>query len=222
MTTPKRSRRALLLSAPALLVAPAILRAAPRLDPITFTVLRGTTPIGTHRVEFVRGGAEPVVEIAIDMVVRFASIPLYRYTHRSREEWSGGLLQRLDARTDDNGTQTEVRARAGSGGLAIEGSGGAYVAPADTKPTSYWQEEMTRRTRLLHTQEGTLIDVASRQTGTEELTIAGNPVEIRVYEVTGELNTRLGYARTGEWVDLEFMARGSKIRYRRDRLSSPV
>jgi hypothetical protein len=101
-------------------------------------------------------------------------------------------------------------------------SGGAYVAPADTKPTSYWQEEMTRRTRLLHTQEGTLIDVASRQTGTEELTIAGNPVEIRVYEVTGELNTRLGYARTGEWVDLEFMARGSKIRYRRDRLSSPA
>jgi hypothetical protein len=47
-------------------------------------------------------------------------------------------------------------------------------------------------------------------------------VEIRVYEVTGELNTRLGYARTGEWVDLEFMARGSKIRYRRDRLSSPA
>ena len=126
MTSRHMPRRSLLLAAPAALAFPTVLRAAPeRPAPITFTVFRGASQIGTHRVEFLQGGPDPVVEISIDLVVRFAGIPVYRYTHRSREEWSGGLLQRLDARTDDNGTQTEVRARAGSGGLAIEGSGGA-------------------------------------------------------------------------------------------------
>lgn len=218
MPSLQSSRRRLLLAVPGLLACPAILRAATTPPPITFTVLRGTTPIGTHRVDFLRGGPDPVVEVAIDLTVRFAGIPLYSYTHRSREEWAGGLLRRLDARTDDNGTRTEVRARPAADGLAIDGSGGSYLAPADIKPTSYWQEEMTRRSKLLHTQEGRLADVTARQTGTEQVTIAGSPLEIRVYELTGDITSRLGYSSDGQWVDLEFMAYGSKIRYRRDRI----
>jgi hypothetical protein len=220
MTSRHMPRRSLLLAAPAALALPTVLRAAPeRPAPITFTVFRGASQIGTHRVEFLQGGPDPVVEISIDLVVRFAGIPVYRYTHRSREEWSGDRLRRLDSSTDDSGTRTEVRARAVADGLAVEGSGGSFLAPADIKPTSYWMEDMTRRSRLLNTQEGIVIDVAARQTGTDRLTIAGTPVDIRVYEVTGDLNTRVGYAGSGDWVDLEFAARGSTIRYRRDRLS---
>jgi hypothetical protein len=98
----------------------------------------------------------------------------------------------------------------------VSGSGGEFVAPPETKPTSYWHEDMTRRTRLLDTQAGTLIDVRARQSGTERASIAGREVEMRVYEVTGDLTSRLGYTQSGEWVDLEFKARGSTIRYRRD------
>ncbi|MFM8991514.1 MAG: hypothetical protein ACKOUS_18305 [Alphaproteobacteria bacterium] len=46
--------------------------------------------------------------------------------------------------------------------------------------------------------------------------MAGREVEMRVYEVTGDLTSRLGYTQAGEWIDLEFKARGSTIRYRRD------
>lgn len=220
MTSLRLTRRSLVLAAPALVASPAILRATPAVPaPITFTVFRGGSQIGTHRVDFLQGGTDPVVEISIDLVVRFAGIPVYRYTHRSREEWSGDRLRRLDSWTDDSGTRTEVRARAVAGGLAVEGSGGSFLAPADIKPTSYWMEDMTTRSRLLNTQEGIVIDVAARQTGTDRLTIAGTPVDIRIYEVTGDLNTRIGYAGSGDWVDLEFAARGSTIRYRRDRLS---
>jgi hypothetical protein len=215
----KIGRRPLLRALPAALAFPAVARGAEPRAPITFTVLRGGSPIGTHRVDFLRGGDEPVVEIAIDLAVRLVGLTLYSYTHRAREEWAGGALRRLDARTDDNGTRTELRARAAAGGLAVEGSGGTYLAPPDTKPTSYWLEEMTRQTRLLNTQEGTLSEVAARRAGNGQLTIAGNPVETRVYELTGDINSRLGYAADGEWVDLEFVARGSTIRYRRDRIA---
>lgn len=218
MTVKPIARRCLLRAAPILLAAPAIARTAVPREPITFTVLRGGSPIGTHRVEFPRGGDDPVVEIAIDLAVRLIGLTVYSYAHRSREEWAGGMLRRLDSRTDDNGTRTEVRARAVDGGLAVEGSGGAYLAPAATRPTSYWFEEMTQHSRLLNTQDGTLSDVAARPAGTEQATIAGSPLEIRVYELTGDINSRIGYSRNGDWVDLEFAARGSTIRYRRDRM----
>jgi len=216
MKSQRTGRRALLRALPAVLAVPAVARAAEPRAPITFTVLRGGSPIGTHRVDFLRGGDEPVVEIAIDLAVRLVGLTLYSYTHRAREEWGGGMLRRLDARTDDNGTGTELRARASNGGLAVEGSGGTFLAPPDTKPTSYWLEAMTRRTQLLDTQRGVLIDVAARETGRERARIAGRDLEMRVYEVTGDLNSRLGYAENGEWVDLEFVARGARIRYRRD------
>jgi len=209
-------RRALLAAAPAALAFPRSARALPTDTPILFTVLRGGAPIGRHRVAFAQSGATLAVEIEIDLEVRFATIPVYRYVHRSREEWDGRRFIGLDARTDDNGTRTEVRVRPAAGGLAVSGSGGDFLAPPETKPTSYWHEDMTRRTRLLDTQAGTLIDVRARQSGTERASIAGREVEMRVYEVTGDLTSRLGYTQAGEWVDLEFKARGSTIRYRRD------
>ena len=209
-------RRALLAAAPAALAFPRSARALPTDTPILFTVLRGGAPIGRHRVAFAQSGATLAVEIEIDLEVRFATIPVYRYVHRSREEWDGRRFIGLDARTDDNGTRTEVRVRKAAGGLAVAGSGGEFIAPPETKPTSYWHEDMTRRTRLLDTQAGTLIDVSARQSGTERASIAGREVEMRVYEVTGDLTSRLGYTQAGEWVDLEFKARGSTIRYRRD------
>jgi hypothetical protein len=216
MQTIALPRRALLAAAPAALAFPRSARALPTDTPILFTVLRGGAPIGRHRVAFAQSGATLAVEIEIDLEVRFATIPVYRYVHRSREEWDGRRFIGLDARTDDNGTRTEVRVRPAAGGLAVSGSGGDFLAPPETKPTSYWHEDMTRRTRLLDTQAGTLIDVRARQSGTERASIAGREVEMRVYEVTGDLTSRLGYTQSGEWVDLEFKARGSTIRYRRD------
>jgi hypothetical protein len=209
-------RRRFLLAGAAALAAPATGHAEAIGAPITFTVFRGGSPIGKHRVSFNRDGNALAVEIAIDLQVRLLNIPVYRYTHRSSELWEGGRLKRLDARTDDDGTRTEVRARATADGIAVEGSGGSFLAPVDTKPTSYWHEDMTRRVKLLDTQAGQLIGVQAKRAGTQRARIGGQEIDVRFYELTGDLNSRLGYSASGEWVDLEFMARGSRISYLRD------
>lgn len=196
-------------------MAPSIVKAAP-MPPLTFSVLRDGSPIGTHRVEFAREAETLRVEIAIDFEVRMLRIPVYRYMHRSVETWRAGRLVGLRTRTNDDGKRTEVRATGSAGGLAVEGSGGRIVAPADTKPTSYWHEDMTRRQRFLDTQNGTLLDVSVRPLGPERAVIAGIEMEVRSYELSGDLSSRLGYGPSGEWVDLRFAARGSQIVYRRD------
>jgi hypothetical protein len=177
--------------------------AAPRT--LEFDVMRDGAPIGTHRVTVEHDGAETRATIEIDMAVRLAFVTIYRYTHRSTELWRAGKLVSLDARTDDNGTRTQVGARATEAGLTIEGSGGSYIAPAATVPTSYWNPEKVMRSPLLDTQSGKLIDVSA-------MTLESGPGGMR-YRLRGDLEADLAYGPGGDWTGLSFAARGARIDY---------
>lgn len=177
--------------------------AAPRT--LEFDVLRDGAPIGTHRVTVERDGDDTRATIEIDMAVRLAFVTVYRYTHRSTELWRDGRLVSLDARTDDNGTRTQVSARATDAGLAIDGSGGRYVAPAETVPTSYWNREKVMRSPLLDTQSGKLIDVSA-------MALAADANGTR-YRLAGDLEADLVYGPGGDWTGLSFAARGARIDY---------
>ncbi len=185
--------------------------AAPRT--LEFDVLRDGAPIGTHRVTIAHDGGDTRATIEIDMAVRLAFVTIYRYTHRSTELWRDGRLVSLDARTDDNGTRTHVTARATDAGLAIDGSGGRYVAPAATVPTSYWNREKVMRSPLLDTQSGKLIDVSA-------MALAADANGTR-YRLAGDLEADLVYGPGGDWTGLSFAARGARIDYvRRDMAAS--
>jgi hypothetical protein len=176
---------------------------------LEFDVRREGTSIGTHRVTIDARDGETRVEIAIDLAVRFAFVTVYRYTHRSTETWRDHRLLALDARTDDNGERTQVEARAIDGGVAVRGSGGDYLAPADTIPTSYWNHEKVVRRRLLNTQSGKLIDVAAARVSQDDSGVK--------WRLSGDLEAELAYSPTGEWTALTFVARGARIVYvRRD------
>ncbi|MBL8831100.1 MAG: hypothetical protein JNL71_01795 [Rhodospirillales bacterium] len=180
---------------------------------LTFDVMREGTPIGTHRVSIGADGPRTDVTIEIDLEVRFAFLTLYRYTHRARETWIGADLVSLDATTDDNGTPTRVAARAVAGGLSVEGSGGSYVAPAGTYPTSYWKRDKVRQTRLLDTQSGKLVAVRNAGTRVRVAAVDGTEQPVEVHRIDGELVAEVGYAADGSWATLAFEARGARIGY---------
>lgn len=180
---------------------------------LAFDVLRGGSPIGTHVVSIRTSGPRTEVSIEIDLEVRFAFLTVYRYTHRSRETWSGDRLVALEAATDDNGTRTNVAARAAPDGIAVEGSAGRYVAPADTYPTSYWRRDKVRRTQLLDTQSGKLVSVINTGLGARDMPVDGAAQPVEVYRVDGELAAEVGYAADGSWATLAFEARGARIDY---------
>jgi hypothetical protein len=182
---------------------------------LAFDVLRDGAPIGTHRVRIRTVGARTDVEIEIDLAVRVGFLTLYRYSHRARETWQDARLVALDARTDDNGTRTHVVARATDDGLAVEGPGGAFVAPADTTPTSYWRREQVAATSRLDSQSGRLIDVRTVPAGERGAPVDGAVQRVAVFRLEGDLEAEVGYAADGSWATLEFAARGSRIAYAR-------
>jgi hypothetical protein len=197
------------------LVVAAALPAGAETRLLEFEVRRGDAPIGTHKVAIRKAGERTDVEIEIDLAVRFAFLTVYRYTHRSRETWEGARLVGLDASTDDNGERTRVAARATDAGLAVDGSGGRYVAPASVAPTSYWRRDKLERTHLLDTQSGKLVAVANAALGTRAADVDGAPAPVDFYRVSGDLEAELGYAADGSWAALAFEARGARIDYRR-------
>jgi hypothetical protein len=180
---------------------------------LTFEVQRDGSSIGSHRVTIREAGNRREVEIAIDMAVKLAFVTVYRYTHRATEVWSGERLVSLEASTDDNGTRTRVLAMAGESGLAVSGSSGNYLAPADTAPSSYWNRDKLNRSALLDTQSGKLATVANENLGETRMTADGRPQLVSTYRVTGDLKADLSYAEDDSWVGLRFEARGAQIVY---------
>lgn len=199
------------LAAALLAAMPTAAGPIPESNRIEFQVLRDGSPIGTHTLEFSRDGTRVTVRIAIDLLVRFLGIPVYRYTHRNTEVWEGDRLVSIEASTDRNGTPLSVRGQAGNGGIALETTqGGRFVAPADIVTTSYWHSRFLLG-RKLDTQGGKLLDVTVTPKGEERL--AGD-LPARRWHIAGDLKLDIWYDLSGSWAGLRFAAEdGSTITY---------
>ena len=89
-------------------------------ESVVFSAFRNGQPIGTHALAFQQQGGQLIVSTSIDFAVRVLGITAYRYSHRSREIWSGDDLQSLTTLTEDDGKHYAVRARQEGTGLVVE------------------------------------------------------------------------------------------------------
>jgi len=192
------------------------LRAAlPKMDDIAFQVYRDGARLGHHRVTFRREDQDLRVDIDIKLEVKLLFLTVFSYHHQNREVWRDGRLVAIDTKTDDDGQSYWMRGRATEQGLAVEGSSGRFLAPADVMPTSYWNAETVRKSRLLDTQHGRLVEIEIAPAGLENVPLEGGPVEARRYSMTGDLTLELWYTPQGEWAKTSFEARGASVIYAR-------
>lgn len=198
-------------------------------DALSFSVFRRqTSPMGSHRVRFTRDGDRLIMEKVIELQVSLAFVTAYRYRHHNREVWQDGRLVEIVTHTNDDGDNYWLRGRAGPDGLVVEGSGGAFTAPAGIIPTSYWNHAVTGATQLLDTQRGLIMDVRMEDRGTETLDTRSGPVQARHHTINiltnppGKTNRiDLWYDDNGAWVGLAFEAKGQNIHYVLDQPAIP-
>ncbi len=115
-------------------------RAAALPEDRLFAIFRKGEQIGTHSVTFRSAtGGGLTVRHAIDIVVKLAFIPVYRYDQKVEDLWRDGRLVATDADTDENGQRSFVRVRERAGRLVCEGPRGVRHAPLGTmNDLSYW------------------------------------------------------------------------------------
>lgn len=195
-----------------ILVFPTIAHAKVVADYI-FDVKRKDSSIGTHRVTVQQTKDGKKVNVAIDLAVRFAGVTVYRYTHRSVELWSGGVLQKIDSTTDDDGRLFAVTGVRTEDGFSVKiGDAAPVVLSGTIIPTSYWNVAITSATTVLDSQDGTALKLSAAAVPSS-YTVNGKDVPAKLYQLRGSIPLDLWYTEKGTWVGLRFERDGAAITY---------
>lgn len=184
-----------------------------------FDVFLDESPIGFQRFELASNADGLTVESRARFELTWLRIKALDYDHHDREHWRDGCLQSIDSRTRQNGKDYRVTGRAGAGGFTVEGQEGRQRLAACVGTFSYWDKtQLLRQTKLLNSQTGEYLAVATRALGRGSLRLGDREIAVDRYVIEGEdLEIHLAYTREGsEWVALDSpIFAGRELRYRR-------
>jgi len=181
-----------------------------------FDVSLDGQPIGEHRYVLRDGKQGRELTSDAQFRVRFLFLDAYRYEHRAREWWQGDCLERLEARTDVNGTELAVTGTQDGDEFRLETDGEAMPLEACVQTFAYWNPRILDARRLLNPQTGEYVEIKVMPMGREE--IGGQPAER--YKLLGRARTPLEidlwYTAAGDWMALESRTpEGRTLRYSR-------
>jgi hypothetical protein len=181
-----------------------------------FAVSLDGKPIGEHR--FTARGSTDRAEVTSEanFNVRFLFIDAYRYEHQAHEVWRGDCLERLDARTDDNGEEIVVSGERAGRGFRVTTAGVAAVMDLCVQTFAYWNPRILAATHLLNPQTGEYLAVHIQPLGPDA---AGEYQGAQHYRLSGgagrqRLQIDLWYTEAHDWLALESRTPdGRRLRY---------
>ncbi len=185
-----------------------------------FNVSLDGSPIGYHRFALSERGSALELHSEARFSVKFLFFNAYRYVHDSQESWRGNCLDKIDARTDDNGSRQTVRGAMTAARFVISGSGRDTELAPCVQTFAYWNPQILGATRLLNPQTGEYVPVRVDYVGAESLRVRGTPQASDHYRLTGDasagenLRIDLWYSANREWLALESTtADGRRLHY---------
>ena len=184
-----------------------------------FAVSLDGKPIGEHRFVLQQRAELRELTSEAKFRVRFLFINAYHYEHSARELWRGDCLERLVARTDDNGNETVVSGEQEGGGFRVTTDGNAAGVESCVQTFAYWNPSILDATRLLNPQTGEYLPVQVLDLGRATI---GNREDAQHYRLLGDaggkpLHIDLWYSPAHEWLALESLTPdGRRLRYSRE------
>ncbi len=211
-------RRAILTAAAALpVISSRGALASPERSNLRFAVTRDGSWIGQHTIRFRQDSTTLEVEIDVDIVVRLGPIVLYRYALKGREVWRNGAFVSLDSATNDDGTQSRVKAMRTTNHVAVEASAASRVLfSPDAIPLTHWNRLCMERP-LFDPQSGEAIESSVLLRGEDNVPLAdGSAIRATRYSLVGKVALDDWYDTGHHWTALRAPGRdGSTIEYRR-------
>lgn len=181
-------------------------------DEWNFRVFLDDREIGTHDFTLQRENGLEQVSSAADFEYKLLFVKLYDYQHRNTEHWQGDCLVKINSRTDANGDKFKVQGSLGEEGFLLETGDGQEVLPTCVMTFAYWNPEFLNSSALLNSQNGELLSVEISDPEPDQLMVRGSMRAAFKYRLqAGEMNIRLWYSESNEWLALETDARGGRV-----------
>jgi len=148
--------------------------------------------------------------------VKFLFVTAFRYRHENTEIWNEGCLSSIDASTDSNGKQLDVRGEINEENFDLLSAEGSATLPRCVQTFAYWNPAILDSQKLLNSQTGAYEDVTVTLEGREQLAVAGERIDALRYRLSAKAgDITLWYSSDDNtWVGLEAPAKGGrKLRY---------
>jgi Family of unknown function (DUF6134) len=184
-----------------------------------FLVTLDGQAIGRHRFTVADHGSETDVISEADYRVKVLGITAYHYRHRSAESSSSGCLQRIAAKTDDNGKLTFVDGQIDGPDFAWRVRNGANAPSlfhgACPMTFAYWDPVIARRDALLDPGSGRLVPVRIEAMAASQIDVHGEPTAVSGLRIIGLAHPIDVWYRGDYWVGLDTTVAGGRVlRYR--------
>ncbi|PWC39684.1 DUF6134 family protein [Azospirillum sp. TSO35-2] len=179
---------------------------------LTYQILMGDDPIGTEQVRLEPQGDRTKVTVTATTRVKVLFIN-FRYDHKREELWKGGVLDRMTATTDDDGTPHSLDMARDAGGYRLTVDGKTQEVAANALPLTLWTPDVLKHSQLLSVIDGAPYKVAVRKVGTETVETGGKPVEATHHRIDGDVERDLWFAADGTLLKTRFKRSGYDITY---------
>ena len=181
-----------------------------------FDVALDGKAIGFHTFELQQEGSKQVLTTEANFKVKFLFVTAFRYRHQNIEIWDDDCLLSIDASTNSNGKQLDVRGEITDGRFDLQSAEGPTTLPRCVQTFAYWNPAVLESQQLLNSQTGVYEDVTVTLEGREQVAVAGEPVDALRYRLSAEAgDITLWYSSADKtWLGLEAPAKGGrKIHY---------
>ena len=185
---------------------------APDNRTLLFDVFLDGKKIGYHRFEIAGQESNAAVRSEASFDVKFLFVTAFSYRHNATENWSGGCLDEIEARTDSNGRQLSlVGERTGNSFVVDTGEDEAEL-PECVTTFAYWNPGFLEQPRLLNPQTGEYLEVEVEELGRDVVELDGREVPARSVRLRArQMDITLWYSENSEWLALESVAKGGRI-----------
>lgn len=179
---------------------------------LLFDVFLDGKKIGYHRFDIAGQKSNAAVRSEASFDVKFLFVTAFSYRHSAMENWSGGCLDEIEARTDSNGKELSILGERSGGAFVIDTGEQEAELPECVMSFAYWNPGFLEQPRLLNPQTGEYLEVSVEELGRDIVTLDGREVPARSVRLTArQMDITLWYSENAEWLALESVAKGGRI-----------